>query len=105
MRLLILLFCVATWNSSASAMDFIHPGGINSKSELDFVKARIKAGVQPERREALKSECGANSFEGTLPSIPTLGKCDKPSPHDAAKSPCRMHSKCVNLDMANSTCR
>ena len=35
----------------ASAMDFIHPGGINSAAELDFVKGRIKAGAQPWKSE------------------------------------------------------
>ena len=49
--LLVLLFIIGTWPTSASAMDFIHPGGINSKAELDFVKGRIKAGAQPWQSE------------------------------------------------------
>lgn len=48
---LILLFFIATGIASASAMDFIHPGGINSKAELDFVKDRITAGAQPWKGE------------------------------------------------------
>jgi hypothetical protein len=40
-----------------------------------------------------------------LPSIPTLALCDKPSPHDAAKSPCRMHSIFVSYEAVDSTCR
>lgn len=26
-------------------MTFVHPGGLTSKTELDFVKAKIKSGV------------------------------------------------------------
>lgn len=35
----------------ASAVDFIHPGGVNSAMELEFVKGRIKAGAQPWKGE------------------------------------------------------
>lgn len=34
-----------------SAMDFVHPGALNSKAELDFVKAKIQAGAQPWKGE------------------------------------------------------
>lgn len=37
---------------AASAITFVHPGALNSKAELDFVKAKIAAGNQP-----WKSEC------------------------------------------------
>jgi hypothetical protein len=85
MRLLILLFCVATWNSSASAMDFIHPGGINSKSELDFVKARIKAGVQPWKGEfdQLKVSSYASRGANGLQNINSVGKDADVSRDDA----------------------
>jgi hypothetical protein len=40
-----------------------------------------------------------------IPSIGTLAVCDKPSPHDTAKSPCTMPSHWVNLEVTDSTCR
>ena len=39
------------WAASAKAMTFVHPGGLHSKAELDFVKARIQAGNQPWKGE------------------------------------------------------
>lgn len=36
---------------SVAAMDFVHPGTLNSKTELDFVKDRIRAGDQPWKSE------------------------------------------------------
>ncbi len=45
------LLILGTWTTMASAMDFIHPGGLNSAAELDFVKGRIKAGAQPWKTE------------------------------------------------------
>ena len=39
-----LFFCVVHANAS---MTFVHPGAVNSKHDLDFVKAKIKAGEQP----------------------------------------------------------
>ena len=39
-----LFFCVVHGNAS---MTFVHPGAVNSKHDLDFVKAKIKAGEQP----------------------------------------------------------
>ena len=36
---------------SASDMTFVHPGALNSKAELDFVKAKIQAGAQPWKGE------------------------------------------------------
>ena len=50
LKTLVLLF-IGAWTTSASAMNFIHPGGINSAAELDFVKGRIKAGAQPWKGE------------------------------------------------------
>lgn len=32
---------------SVSARTFVHPGALNSKAELDFVKAQIRSGAQP----------------------------------------------------------
>ncbi len=39
------------WAASASASTFVHPGALNSKAELDFVKAKIQAGNQPWKGE------------------------------------------------------
>lgn len=36
---------------AAFATDFVHPGGLDSKRELDFVKARIRAGDEPWKSE------------------------------------------------------
>ena len=47
----LLLIVIGTWTTMASAMDFVHPGGINSAAELDFVKGRIKAAAQPWKGE------------------------------------------------------
>ena len=48
MRILASLsMAVAMWATPASAMDFIHPGAINSKEELDFVKVKIQTRCQP----------------------------------------------------------
>ena len=52
-----------------------------------------------------KTEGGAGLYEDLLPSIPTLALCDKPSPHDAAKSPRTMHSHFVSYEAADSTFR
>jgi 5,10-methylenetetrahydrofolate reductase len=42
-----LFVAMGLWSVSASAMTFVHPGALNSKAELDFVKAKIQAGAQP----------------------------------------------------------
>ncbi len=45
--------CVAIgmWATSVSAVTFVHPGALDSKAELDFVKAKIQAGAQPWKAE------------------------------------------------------
>ena len=42
---------IGMWSASASALTFVHPGALDSKAELDFVKAKIKAGAQPWQGE------------------------------------------------------
>lgn len=49
--LLAVLVALGISAASASAMDFVHPGALNSKAELDFVKAKILAGAQPWKGE------------------------------------------------------
>jgi hypothetical protein len=45
------LVLIGMSTASASALNFVHPGGLNSKAELDFVKAKIIAGAQPWKGE------------------------------------------------------
>jgi hypothetical protein len=48
MRILAILFMAVGMSAApASAVDFVHPGAINSREELDFVKAKIQARAQP----------------------------------------------------------
>ena len=49
--LIVLFMAVGMWGTSASAMSFVHPGALDSKTELDFVKAKIKEGSQPWKGE------------------------------------------------------
>ncbi len=42
---------IGTWSASATPMKFVHPGALNSKAELDFVKENIQAGAQPWKGE------------------------------------------------------
>jgi len=46
-----LFVAMGLWSVSASAMTFVHPGALNSKAELDFVKAKIQAVAQPWKGE------------------------------------------------------
>jgi hypothetical protein len=46
-----LFMAVGMWVTSASAMTFVHPGALDSKAELDFVKIKIQAGAQPWKGE------------------------------------------------------
>ncbi len=39
------------WGSIASAINFVHPGALDSRTNLDFVKAKIKEGAQPWKGE------------------------------------------------------
>ena len=42
---------IALFPVSASALAFVHPGALDSKAELEFVKAQIQAGAQPWKGE------------------------------------------------------
>ncbi len=66
-------------------MDFIHPGGINSRAELDFVKGRIKAGAQPWKGEfdQLRNSGYATREAHGLPSINSDSKDAELSRDDA----------------------
>lgn len=42
---------VGLWTAPVSARVFVHPGALDSRAELDFVKARIQAEAQPWKAE------------------------------------------------------
>lgn len=46
LRLLVVYLCFGL-ASSLAQMTFVHPGAMNSKADLDYVKAKIAAGEQP----------------------------------------------------------
>jgi hypothetical protein len=76
---------IGAWATTVYATEFVHPGGINSKAELDFVKDRIKAGAQPWKgefdnlRESGYATRGANG----LRAINSNGKDAEVSRDDA----------------------
>jgi len=84
MKTLLILF-IGTWATMAAAMDFVHPGGINSKAELDFVKDRIKTGAQPWKGEfdQLKGSGYATRGAHGLRTINSNGKDAEVSREDA----------------------
>jgi len=47
----VLLFVPLAAQPASSAITFVHPGALNSKAELDFVKAKVQAGDQPWKGE------------------------------------------------------
>ncbi len=47
----VLFVAFGIWADSASPKTFVHPGAIDSKESLDFVKAKILTGTQPWRGE------------------------------------------------------
>ena len=51
-----------TFSMLASAQDFNHPGTLNSKADLDFIKAKVEANAEPWKSawEALKKSDFAN---------------------------------------------
>ena len=55
-----LFMAVGMWVTSTSAMNFVHPGALDSRTELDFVKAKIKEGAQPWKGEFLEWQCGSD---------------------------------------------
>ena len=73
------------------------------RNERIFTKGRTLQRCSPS---IVKPEAGGTAlYDGPFPSIPTLAVSDKPSSHYAAKSPCRIHSPSVDLDVANYTRR
>jgi hypothetical protein len=81
----LMILLLGTWATVASARDFIHPGGINSAAELDFVKGRIKAGAQPWKGEfdQLRASGYATRTAHGLRNINSDGKDAEVSRDDA----------------------
>ena len=55
---------IGMWATSASAMTFVHPGALDSKAELDFVKAKIQAGAQPWKGEFDRIKSSSSATRG-----------------------------------------
>lgn len=75
MRMICLILLASILNLEAAPRTFIHPGGINSKAELDFVRDRIRAGAQPWKDELdrLKSSVDAVRGEHALRQVDSRG--------------------------------
>jgi hypothetical protein len=80
-----LLMAIGTWATSACATTFVHPGALDSRAELDFVKAKIQEGAQPWRAELdlVKSSSSATRSPHGLPSIDSQNS-DAAISHDDA---------------------
>ena len=61
---------------SVSGMDFVHPGALDSKQELDFVKGKIREGAQPWKGEfdRIKNTDYASRSPHGLPAINSKAK-------------------------------
>lgn len=71
--------------TTPEAMTFVHPGGIDGKDELDFVKAKIKAGAQPWAGQYTKIRALSNRGASPLEYINSAGD-DANLSRDDAKS-------------------
>lgn len=59
-----LFMAVGMWITSASAMIFVHPGALDSRAELDFVKAKIKEGAEPWKSELDRIKSSGHATRG-----------------------------------------
>lgn len=86
MRTLLLILLLAGGGSAAVAMDFVHPGALNSRAELDYVRARIGAGDQPWRGEfeRLKASRYASHVPHPLATVNSASHDAEVARHDAA---------------------
>lgn len=65
MKVLVSLFmAVGMWVTSASAINFVHPGALDSRTELEFVKAKIKEGAQPWKGEFDRIKSSGHATRG-----------------------------------------
>ena len=87
MKILMSWFVViALWMVSASAMTFVHPGTLNSRAELDFIKGQISAGAQPWKGELeqIKNSHYAHMGPHGLTNIDSKSEDANISRYDAA---------------------
>jgi hypothetical protein len=65
MKLLrVLVLVTGCWAACGAAMTFVHPGALNSATELDFVKNRNRAGAQPWAGEVERLKASAYATRG-----------------------------------------
>ena len=70
MRLsMVATFILALATTGNAAMSFIHPGALENKQELEFVKGKIKDGAQPWTVQYNKLKDKAVAGPGTIPAI------------------------------------
>ena len=87
MKILMSWFVViALWMVSASALTFVHPGTLNSRAELDFIKGQISAGSQPWKGELeqIKNSHYAHMGPHGLTNIDSKSEDANISRYDAA---------------------
>jgi hypothetical protein len=87
MKILMSWFVViGLWLVSASAMTFVHPGALNSRAELDFIKGQISAGAQPWKGELeqIKNSHYAHMGPHGLTNIDSKSEDANISRYDAA---------------------
>jgi prepilin-type processing-associated H-X9-DG protein len=86
------------WDGIIFFFPLPHSGATIVKANGNDQCRTIQGEWQPERREARSRNAERSFHEGPFPSIPTSAICEKPLPHDAAKSPSRMRLHCVSLE-------
>jgi hypothetical protein len=59
-----LLLAPLTALHASSAITFVHPGALNSRTDLDFVKAKIEAGEQPWKGECERMKSSSYATRG-----------------------------------------
>lgn len=65
MKIVMFLFMAfGMWGSSASGMIFVHPGALDSRAELDFVKVKIREGSQPWKGEFDRLKSSGHATRG-----------------------------------------
>jgi hypothetical protein len=65
MKIVMFLFMAfGMWDTSASGMIFVHPGALDSRAELDFVKIKIKEGSQPWKGEFDRLKSSGHATRG-----------------------------------------
>lgn len=85
-KLLFIIFLKVIATTVLAQITFVHPGGLNSKEELDFVKAKIKAGAQPWTNVFTQVKVLATDGVNALTYINSNSKDSDISKNDARKA-------------------